>query len=139
MIQVKRLLQHEWSELSETAHLICFGKHKPASQDRFDFALLAHSENGALGYVTCRELDADSVHWQFGGVFPGTRGSVKSLHVFRALRDHCAQHYQRIGFLVENGNHAMIKMALHFGMKIVGVRNFKGAVLLEHHLEFGET
>lgn len=44
--------------------------------------------------------------------------------------------YRRIAFLVENTNEAMLKLAMRCGFLIVGLRTFKGLILLEHVKEF---
>lgn len=142
---VEKLTPAQWAPLSENAHLVVFGRHKPASLDRIDFALLARKESktidygmrqNLLAYVTCRELDADTLYWQFGGSFPGTLGTVSSKTCMEAFLAWSREHYKRVSFLVENTNAPMLKMGLFFGFKIVGIRTFEGSVLVEHLKEF---
>lgn len=133
---IDRFTRHEWKEYSEEAHKACFGTFKPRDWDRYDFALAARTETTVMGYVTCREMDSDTLYWQFGGSFPGVRTPQGSLRAFQGLLDWVKAKYKRLTFLVENDNCAMLKMAMLHGFRIVGIRNFKGSILLEHLLEF---
>lgn len=136
---VDKFSSREWAEYSEQAHLICFSEIKPKEWDRIDFALVVRSEEKLMGYVTCREISADTVYWQFGGSFPDTKGTTKSWRCMNALVDFCREaKYKRITYLVENDNYAMLKMSMLMGFKIVGLRTFKDSVLLEHLREFEE-
>lgn len=134
--KVDILSKDEWKPLSENAHLICFGKHKPVDLERIDFVLMVRHGKQAVGYVTCRELDGDTLYWQFGGAFPGSKGTVLSPKGIDAFLEWCRRYYKRVSFLVENTNQPMLKMAMRSGFKIMGVRVFGQSVLLEHLLEF---
>ena len=136
-MNIKKLTPQQWAELSEKAHLIVFGKNKPASMDRIDYALLCEDDKNILGYITVREQDSESVYWQFGGTFPGTRSTIKAFHVFQAFIRWARENCKRVAMLVENTNTAMLKFAMKMGFRIVGIRNFQGNILLEHLLEFG--
>lgn len=136
MISVDELSASEWAKWSEQAHGAVFDEHKPASWDRIDFALVARRGDQLLGYVTCREWDSKTLYWQFGGAFPGTRATSLSFQGYQALVDHCKRRYERITTLIENTNLVMLKMAMKVGYRIMGVRNYRGEILLEHLLEF---
>ncbi len=133
--EVNKLTPEEWAVLSEDAHRAVFNEVKPSAFDRIDFALVCHSEGLPRGYVTCREFDHETLYWQFGGSFPGTRGTVISWEVYRALTIWALQRYKRITTLIENTNEVMMKMAMKRGFRIVGLRNYGGSILLEHLLE----
>lgn len=136
---VKQISPKDWAVVSEDAHKIVFGTHKPASRDRIDFALMTVDEqNVPLGYVTCREWDNETLYWQFGGMFPDTRGTPRSFRVYKEMLQWATDRYFRITMLVENTNVPMLKFALKVGFKIIGVRNYSGTVLLEHSLELKE-
>jgi hypothetical protein len=135
-IIVDTFTRSEWALHSEQAHLICFGTHKPAAWDRFDFTLVARTEETLLGYVTCREHDKETLYWQFGGAFPTAKGTIASWRTVEAMIDWCKKKYRRVSFLVENDNAPMLKMALKLNARIIGTRTFKGGVLLEHLIEF---
>ncbi len=138
-MRVVQIAKEKWSELAEKAHLIVFNEIKKPEQDRIDFALLVESGSGVpLQFATCRELDAESLYIQYGGSFPGTKGSLNSLRAFDKILEWAEfAGYRRLSFLVENTNEAMLKLALHTGFLITGIRHFKGLILLEHLKEFG--
>jgi len=139
-MKIERIEPQIWSSLSENAHKIAFNTLKPASQDRISFALLAVNDaNIPLGYVTCREHDADTLYWQFGGAFPGTIGTTISFPTYCQFVEWCKPHYKRITTLIENTNTVMLKMAMKVGFRIIGVRFYKGSILLEHVLEFANA
>lgn len=135
---VDRILPKEWREQSEAAHTVVFGKRKPASWDRLDFILVAGDGKTPAGYVSCREHDAETVYWQFGGSFPGARDTLSSFKAFSAFVEWTRPKYKRATCLIENDNLVMLKMAMKVGFRIVGVRCFEGKVLLEHLLSFSK-
>lgn len=132
MITVKKLSADDWAGFSEAAHKICFSEQKPKEWDRIDFALLGvNSDDVPLGYVTCREMDANAVYWQFGGAFPSSRGTINSFACYAEFFRFCQLRYKRIATYIENTNQAMLKMAMKIGFLITGIRNFDGEILLE--------
>lgn len=136
MITVNRIEAQDWKEtFSENAHRICFEKHKPGEWDRISFALIVANGEQAMGYLTCREHDAESLYWQFGGSFPGTQGTTMTWRGYQAFVEYCRPNYKRITTLIENENVAMLKMAMKVGFRIIGLRAFGGKVYLEHLLE----
>jgi hypothetical protein len=139
MIEIKKLNKEQWNELSEKAHSICFNEHKPSEWDRIDFALVGDNFGIPMGYITCRETDAKTLYWQFGGAFPSSKETVWCFHTYQKFVDFCRSDYERITTLIENTNTVMLKMAMKVGFRIVGIRYFKGSVLLEHLLEFNDA
>lgn len=138
-VWVEKLTKEQWKPMSENAHTIVFGTRKPESMDRIDFALIVRNEEGLMGYLTCREHDAETLYWQYGGAFPGTRGSSLTFLGYQQFVVWCKERYKRITTLVENDNIAMLKMAMKVGYRVVGVRTVvsdKTHILLEHVLEF---
>lgn len=136
-MKIVYLKKEEWAELSAKAHLIVFNEHRDPKSERIDFALLADEQDIAKSYVTCRELDSESLYWQYGGSFPGTKGTVSSLKAFTGFVNWAKEHgYKRILFYVQNTNKAMLKLAMKCGFLICGVRNFQQNILVEHFLEF---
>lgn len=135
---VKKVTKEDWAELSERAHLIVFNEIRKPETERIDFALIVESESGVpLQYATCRELDSESLFFQYGGSFPGTKGSPKSLRCMEKIIGWAEfSGYRRIAFLVENTNDAMMKLAMRCGFLVTGIRTFKGLILLEHVKEF---
>lgn len=136
-MKIHVLPPEDWAKLAPEAHLIAFGRARPASHDRIDFALVGVEGETPVGYVTCREHDHETLYWQFGGTMPGTRGTMKPYRYFeQAVSWAWVAKYKRITLSVENDNTVMLKLALKAGFRVTGVRNFQGTVLLEHVLEF---
>jgi hypothetical protein len=135
-MEVVKLSSQEWKAFGTEAHLICFNEHFPAEQNRIDFALLVHENNVPLAYGTCREFDAHTVYFQFGGAFPSAKNTVKSFKAYLKILEAASSHYKRATTLIENTNIPMLKFAMKAGFLITGVRNFKGSILLEHLLEW---
>lgn len=135
-IVVEKIEKEDWKEISRDAHLIVFEKIMPPDLERIDFALLAKRGDELLGYLTCREFDAETLYCAHGGTFPGTRATSLSVSVYLTFIKWAEKNYKRVATLIENNNRPMLKLALHAGYKIVGLRSFKGSVLLEHLLEF---
>lgn len=133
------LSPEQWSWYSENAHVIAFGKQKPAEWDRIDFALMVTDLEGTpVGYGTIRETRHDTVYWQHGGSMPGSRDTARSFRAFQMGLEYLEQHYKNVTFLIENTNTVMLKFAMKAGFRIIGVRNFQGSILVEHLLEFSE-
>lgn len=133
---VDQIFPEDWVEQSEDAHAIVFGTRKPSEWDRLDFVLVVGDGRTPFGYVTCREHDAKTLYWQFGGAFPETRHTSRSFHGYMAFVEWCKPRYDHVSTLIENDNLVMLKMAMKVGFRIVGVKSFKGKVLLEHLLTF---
>lgn len=138
-MRLERLSPANWFDFSVGAHRVVFGEEKDPSTDRIDYALLAVDAEKPVAYITCRELDSETIYWQFGGAFPGTRGTAVSFRAYLLFIAYAKAHYKRVATLIENTNLVMLKMAMKVGFRIMGVRLFKGQVLLEHLLEFQEA
>lgn len=139
-MRVHKVSPEDWKPLSELAHSAVFKEHKPSDWDRIDFVLTVEEDDGKpRGYVTCRELDAKTLYWQFGGAFPDTQNSIAAFRGYQNFARWSKDRYDRVCTYIENTNSPMLKMAAKIGFVIVGVRNFKGSVLLEHLLEFSEV
>lgn len=137
-MNVVKLNKEDWMVLSDKAHLVVFNETRKPEMERIDFALMVESNAGIpMQYATCRELDSESLYFQYGGSFPGTKGTIKSIQCMELILDWAEfAGYRRIAFLVENTNQAMLKLALRCGFLITGIRNFKGMILVEHTKEF---
>lgn len=134
---VLQLDKEHWIDFSENAHKIAFNEDRPSDLDRIDYALLVVNEHDApVAYMTCRELDAKSVYWQFGGALPAVKNTIYTLQSYLAMRDWHSKRYDRAVTYVENTNLVMIKMAMKAGFLITGVKVFHGSILLEHSMEF---
>lgn len=137
MIKIVRVEKKDWDEFSERSHLIVFKTSKPVSLDRFDFTLVAEGEaSRMMGYVTCREHDAKSLYWQFGGAYPGTKNTLSAHRMYVEALKWTRERYERVFTLVENKNYPMLKMHLASGFLINGFRQVNEMSLVELHKEF---
>jgi len=135
-VSVLKVTADSWyKNFSANAHEVAFDKRKSAAKERIDYALLAIEvrEDTPVAYMTCRELDSDSVYWQFGGSFK--KGTHWSWYSYKAFATWHKDRYANVSTLIENDNQVMLKMAMKVGFKVIGVRMFNGNVLLEHHMK----
>ncbi len=140
MISVTKLSPKEWSDVSRAAHLICFQAEHDPSIDRIDFALLAMNEKDVpMGFITVRELSKTHLYWQFGGAFPGTKGTLFSYQAYQAGKEWCAAHYETICTYIENKNVIMLKFAMKLGFRIIGIKHSFGKTLVELFLNLKEV
>lgn len=131
-ILLKELTPLEWNGMAENAHLVGFKEIRPASMNRIDFALLAVTRDDVItGWVTGRELDAESVYYCWGAAMPDAQGTDKSIESFKLMVEWGLQKYKRISILVENTNVRCLKFVMNFGFRINGVRMFEGQVFAE--------
>lgn len=131
----------QWAQYSEAAHLVVFEERRPWEMDRIDYALVAidGEKRDGLGYVTARELDKESVYWQFGGAFPTIKNTIYVLKVYdKIIKWTKKQGYSRVTTYIENTNRAYMRLALTCGFRVIGTRTFKGTVLCEMLLEFDD-
>ena len=136
-IELKRLGADEWARFAENAHLATFGEFRSKGKDRIDFALLAIDEHDTpIGYMTVKELDSETVYWQFGGALPDYKGTNTMWHAYVAASAYCKERYKRVFTYIENTNPPMLKFAMKLGFRIIGIRNFGKHILLEHLLEY---
>jgi hypothetical protein len=132
---VEQFSSDEWKVMAANAHLAVFDESRPAEMNRIDFALLA-VEDEPIAYGTFREIDNESVYMQYGGVFPPSRNSIKAYRAYEAILSKVRSHYKRASTLIENTNLPMMKFAMKAGLRVTGIRNFKGSILLEHSIEW---
>ncbi len=135
---VERLESDKWIQDSELAHRLSFDAHRSKDLERIDFALVTMKDSKPHGYVTCIEMDSETVYWQIGGAFPNAKGTGAVVPCYIAMVDWCLERYRRITTRIENTNVAMLRLAMKVGFLIVGTWNFKGKIYLELLLE-GES
>jgi len=129
---VRKFSPTEWAVMAENAHRYCFSEIRPADMDRISFAIASFEDEVPFGYVTVRELDSESVYWQYGGAFKSCEKSVKVLKHYQGYINFCKEAgYKRISTYIQNTNLPMLKMAMHCGFRIIGVRLFQNEVFCE--------
>jgi RimJ/RimL family protein N-acetyltransferase len=138
-LEIKSLSGAEWRHFAHTAQVLAFRQTRDPSMDRIDFALLAVKNGEPCGFVTVRELDSESIYWQFGGAFPQIKATVHVQTVYREFVKACAGKYRRVTTLVENDNVPYLRLAMAAGFRIIGVRVYGGTVLVELHMELSHA
>lgn len=135
MIEIQALTPREWAEYSDSAHLIAFNEKRDPLNDRISFALLAGDGKQPLGFITCIELNSESVYIQHGGATPASIGTSKSYEVWLEMLLWLEKaEYTTVSMLVKNTNKKMLRFSIdHF--LISGTSNFKG----ETYIEFSKT
>jgi len=136
---VRQLTPEEWAPLSEEAHGQVFGTHKPQDWDRIDFVLVYEEENKMVGYVTCREFDAHTLYWQFGGALPDKWKTSSIIRGYLKFLEWTRKRYKRVTTVVENTNRSYLNLTNKFGFMITGIRYHEQKILLELVLEFKEN
>lgn len=129
MIRLQKLSKAEWEPRAEFAHRIAFNEKREG--DRSTFALMAIEDEKPLGYMSCIEMDAETVYLQFGGLFPPGEKSIRGFRGYALAIEELRGQYKNLFTLIENTNLAMLKMALKVGFLIVGTRYFKGSLMVE--------
>jgi len=133
-IELKRLDSSDWDVLSEKAHLVVFNEERPHWMNRIDYTMMFTEEGSVLGYITVKELDSESVYWQYGGVFPNAKNTPKSFECFSmAIKYSKDFGYKRVSMLVKNNNFPMLKFAISTEFMPIGVRTLDGDVLVEFY------
>lgn len=129
-----------WTMLSDPAHKLIFGKSRPPEHNRIDFALVPYNAEteDPLAYATVRELDHESVYWQFGGAVPEIQNTVLASRIYRQMIAWTKERYRRVTTLVESENVRYLRFAMAHGFRVIGVRMFEGQVLVELLLDFSK-
>ncbi len=125
-----------WKEMAENAHLVVFSERRLPDMNRIDLALLVSENDVPMSYLTARDADSETIYLNYGGSFPGTKGTGKSAQTFSLMLDFLSRKYKRATMLVENNNFAMLRLAMSCGWEIRGLRVFKESILLEHQIDF---
>ncbi len=139
-VRVEKISPEAWQPYAEAAAEAVFGVRRPGDLGRFDFALLLvnDAEDIPVAYVTCKELDDDTLYWQFGGPLP----SLQGIHIFRVFAELVGwtlSRYERATMFIENENVPALRMAMAAGFRISGVRFYAGEILCELFLERKES
>lgn len=135
--EVFRVSRGVWLEkFHEKSFQNVFGEGRPPEDERCDFALVVSKDAIPFSFVTCRELDAKNLFWQFGGAAQSHKKTVDVMNGLLMFLRWCSERYDSVGFKVENTNLSMIKIALKCGFLIIGTRNFGNETYLELIREF---
>lgn len=137
-IGIQILKKGDWAQLSEAAHAAVFSEKRPPDMDRVDYSLLVvkDPENDPIGYITVRELDKESIYWQYGGATPKFRGTLYPVLAYRLCIDWARQLYKNISTYVDSDNIRYLRLAMNEGFRIIGTRTFDGKIYAELLLRF---
>jgi RimJ/RimL family protein N-acetyltransferase len=132
---LKKLTHEQWLEISDIAHSVVFGEVRPTSLERFSFALAIEADGVIGGFITCHEMDSETLYIQYGGVLPKFQKTHHAMRGYKMLINHCIENYKRVWTRIENKNTAMLKMAMALDFIPVGISHFKEKLLIEMLLE----
>lgn len=140
--RVQKFNRDEWlngQEMSVCYHE-AFSDKRLESIERCDYALAVLRDEKLCAFVTCIEMDGETLYWQFGGAFDEIKKTISVIESYQAAIDKSRDlGFKRITTRIENTNIAMLKLAMKCGFLIVGTWNFKNTVYLELLNEFEEN
>jgi hypothetical protein len=128
--EVIKCTPEKWANYSKYAHRAVFGETRDPQLDRISYAMLVHNNDRPIGFTTCREIDRESLYWQYGGCFDGNKG-IPAVRAFEAVFNDSKQKYKRISTLVKNDNVNYLHMLMKFGFRAIGIRVFGNEIFLE--------
>jgi len=131
MFHVERVGAEWIAENGNAASLSAFGGSRSADLDRAQFAIVSFRNEKPTGYVTCIEMDSETVYWQVGGAFDGVKRTLDVVPSYLKMIDWALERYKRITTRIENTNIEMLHLAMKMGFRIVGTWNFKNQIYLE--------
>lgn len=130
--RIIKVSPEDWAKnFSENIHKIVFKEIKPATQDRISYALLCVRGPDVVGYVTVREIDDQTVYWQWGGAMPQFRRSITAVKGIETAIEWQKQQSRRILTYTENTNTPMLKFYISYGFLVIGTRTFAGKVMVD--------
>lgn len=130
-MKIEVLSSEEWADLSEDAHKLCFGEHRPSGFNTVDYALLVVDEYAKpVAYATIIEHDRYSAYMQHGGAFPESEKSIKTVRAYHMILHFLKHQYTRITTRIKNSNLSMLKLAFSGGLLVHGVDCIGGDIFL---------
>ncbi len=136
---IERISLKEWKEkYMQDMYLASFSGERSKEIEVCDFVLIAKDiDQNAVGFITCHDMDSETVYWQLGGALPNVKNTVRVMSHYIHFITWCLGKYKRITTRIENTNLPMLKMALKCGFLIQGTWNFKNKIYLELCYEQG--
>lgn len=136
---IDKLTEAEWkNSYMKNMYDSAFGEIRKVEIEKCDFVLIAkNSEFKPVGFVTCHEMDSETLYWQFGGASKEIKNTFHVLNHYINFIKWSISRYKRITTRIENTNTAMLKIAIKCGFIIYGIWNFKNTVYLELCYEQG--
>lgn len=137
--RIEILTPEDWKKLSDLAHCAVFKRHMPKDHERIDYVLFVSTEEKSpVGYATCKELDSESVYWQWGGAMPDIQGSYLIHKIYLGMIGRMKEKgYKRITTYIQNTNVRYLKLAMVNGFRIIGCRTFNNEIFVELLCDLG--
>lgn len=140
-MDIEKISISEWkSKYMNMFYYKTFNEFRNELDEKSDFILIAFHNNSPVGFVTCLELDNETIYWQFGGAFDEIKRSYMVSEKYKGFIEYIKnnyKNYKRITTKIENTNFSMIKLAMKYGFLINGVNSFKNKTFLHLINEFG--
>lgn len=133
-ISLEQVSREEFGKISSDAHMVCFETSRPASFERYDYALVCYDEQKLTAYSTILEYDAETAYMQNGGAL--TKNGLKTVRSYLMMIEWLKKKYPVITTKISNTNNPMLKLAIQAGFLIHGVEyyneteNFRKNILL---------
>ncbi len=134
---VEMVMPLEWKDkYMDKMYLLSFNGERPKALERCDFALVYKKDDNPVGFVTCHEMDSETLYWQYGGAINEVKKTHTVIDNYISFIMWSRERYKRVATRVENTNIPMLKIALKCGFLIVGTYNFNNKIFLELTQEF---
>lgn len=128
--------KEEWKVIAGEVHRGVHGSVRSPEADRVSYVICAYDNDEPFGYITVQERSSKVAYFQWGGVFPCDRGTVKTYNAYKLAIEFAKKMYDQIETRVENVNVYMLRLAMKVGFLITGVSMDKGGrVFLELTME----
>lgn len=130
---VEKISLDHWKEhYMQYMYIDAFSHSKSSDLEKCDFVLLCKDyKNEVVGFVTCHEMDSETLYWQFGGASKKVKNTINVSSHYVSFINWSLERYQRVTTRIENTNTSMLRIALKCGFLIYGVWNFKNKIYLE--------
>lgn len=138
-MKLHKVSKAEFDSVLFDTHSLVFGDEIPEEYFRYDFALFTELNGEPVSYTIVKERTSESAEMCFGGTVTDKRGiaSKDSMTIFLATL--CEQ-YKYVYCQTKNDNFPMLRLALSFGGKIVGVhQNFRNDMFVTFEFKKGDN
>jgi RimJ/RimL family protein N-acetyltransferase len=130
---VEKISLDEWKDkYMSDMYIDSFNAKKEANLEKCDFVLLCRDyKNEAVGFLTCHELDSETLYWQYGGATKKVKNTINVSSHYVSFIKWSLERYKRVTTRIENTNTPMLRIALKCGFLIYGIWNFKNKIYVE--------
>lgn len=130
---IEKISSEEWKNTyMKSMYEEVFGAERPVGLEKCDYVLIAKdSELDPVGFITCHEMDSETVYWQFGGAAKKVKNTNHVLNHYIHFLAWSLAKYKRVTTRIENTNSSMLRMAIRCGFLVYGIWNFKNKIYLE--------